>query len=181
MGTPCRREEVPVRQEIKRSSDLRPAEKEYLGRWTRQVFGGAACDYTWADVDWHVLVWIGTELVSHVEIVERTGTVGSQSVRLGGVGGVASAAEWRGRGLATLAMEKAAEFLCGKLHAEFGLLICGQEMTSFYHRLGWEVVDGPLVFHQPEGKVTFEDVVMVLSCRGQQWPTGTIDLCGLPW
>lgn len=181
MGMLSPREEVLVHIEIRQSGQLTPSEKEYLSCWTRQVFGGAAFDYTWADVDWHVLVWIGAELVSHVEIIERTGMVGGQSVKLGGVGGVASADEWRGRGLATLAMEKAGEFLRGKLHVEFGLLICGQEMTSFYHRLGWEVVHGPLVFHQPEGKVTFEDVVMVLPCRGQQWPAGTIDLCGLPW
>ena len=170
-----------MRVEIKPSGDLTPAERETIGDLARRVFGGAASDYTWAEIDWHVLVWIEAKLVSHVEIIERTAVAGGRSVRLGGIGGVASAAEWRGGGLATLAMEKAAASLCGTLDAEFGLLICGQEMTPFYSRLGWETVDGPLVFDQPAGKVTFEGVVMVLSCKGQKWPAGTIDLCGLPW
>ena len=169
-----------VRVEIRRSGELTPSEKEYLTGWSRRVFDGGPFDY-WADVDWHVLVWSEAELASHVEIIERTGMVDGRPVRLGGIGGVASAPEWRGRGLATVAMGKAAEFLCGDLGVEFGLLICGQEMMPFYHRLGWKVVKGPLVFDQPAGKVTFEDAVMVLPCTEQEWPAGTIDLCGLPW
>jgi len=179
MGGPL--EEILLRVEIRRSGELTPSEQEYLDRWTHRVFGAAAGDYTWADVDWQVLVWIGAELASHVEIVARTGTVGGRPVRLGGIGGVASAVERRGRGLATVAMEKAAQLMCGDLDVEFGLLICGQEMMAFYRRLGWKVVKGPVVFDQPAGKVTFGDVVMVLPCAEQEWPAGMIDLCGLPW
>jgi GNAT superfamily N-acetyltransferase len=181
MGKPCPCEEISLRVEIRSNCELTPSEQETLDRWTHQVFGLEAAGYTWAEVDWHVLVWMEGELASHVEIIERTGMVGGRPVRLVGIGGVASAPEWRGRGLATVAMGEAAEFSCGDLDAEFGLLICGQEKIPFYRKLGWEVVDGPLVFDQPEGKVTFEDVVMVLPCKGQEWPTGTIDLCGLPW
>jgi len=170
-----------VRVEIKRSGEMTPSEQEQVDRLIGQVFGAEVVGYAWADVDWHVLVWIEGQLASHVEIIERTGTVDGQPVRLGGIGGVASAAEWRGRGLATLAMEKAAKFMCDGLAVGFGLLICGQEMIPFYHRLGWQVVEGPLVFDQLEGKVTFDDVVMVLPCTGQEWPAGMIDLCGLPW
>ena len=170
-----------MRVEIKRTGDMTPSEQEHVDHLIGQVFGAEVVGYTWADVDWHVLGWVEGKLASHVEIIERTGTVGGQPVRLGGIGGVASAADWRRRGLATLAMEKAAEFMCGGLDVEFGLLICGQEMVPFYRRLGWKVVDAPLVFDQPEGKVTFDDVVMVLPCKGQDWPAGTIDLCGLPW
>jgi hypothetical protein len=47
--------------------------------------------------------------------------------------------------------------------------------------LGWQVVEGPLTFDQPQGKVTFPDVTMVLPCAGKEWPPGVIDLCGLPW
>jgi aminoglycoside 2'-N-acetyltransferase I len=169
-----------VRIEIKRNDKLASSEQRSI-RDLAQVFGAAASDYTWAPVDWHVLVWIGRRLVSHVEIIERTGTVDGRAVRLGGIGGVASAPEWRGRGHATRAMEEATRFLCTELNAEFGLLLCGQEMTPFYRRLGWKTVDGPLVFDQPAGKVTQDGVVMVLPCAGQEWPSGTIDLCGLPW
>lgn len=170
-----------MRVEIKRSGEMTPSDQEHVDHLIGQAFGAEVADYAWADVDWHVLVWIEGELASHVEIIDRTGTVGGQPMRLGGIGGVATASEWRGRGLATVGMSKAAQFLCGDLDVEFGLLICGQEMMPFYHRLGWQITAGPLVFDQPEGKVTFHDVVMVLPCQGQEWPAGTIDLCGLPW
>ena len=90
MGMGGRLEEILLRVEIRRSGELTPSEQEYLDRWTHRVFGATAGGYTWADIDWHVLVWIGMELVSHIEIVERTGTVGGRPVRLGGIGGVAS-------------------------------------------------------------------------------------------
>ena len=170
-----------MRVEIRRSGEMTPSEQGDIGDLARRVFGTDGAGYTWADVDWHVVVWIENKLVSHVEIIERTGMVGGHAVRLGGIGGVATVPEWRGRGLATLAMDKAAEYLSGELSVEFGLLICGQEMEPFYRRLGWEVVHGPLVFDQPAGRVTFDDLVMVLPCQGRKWPTGTIDLCGLPW
>ena len=119
--------------------------------------------------------------MSHVEIINRMATVGGVSLRLGGIGGVATHPEWRGRGLATLALRLAEVWLRELLLADFGLLICSQARRPFYERLGWRVVDGPLVFDQPTGKVTFGDVTMVLPCLRSEWPTGTIDLRGLPW
>ena len=68
-----------------------------------------------------------------------------------------------------------------ELQVAFGLLICDECMIPFYSRLGWQVVEGPLMFDQPGGKVVFDDVTMVLPCAGENWPEGTIDLCGLPW
>jgi hypothetical protein len=39
----------------------------------------------WSDVDWHILISINEELVSHVEIVERDIFVGQKRVKLGGL------------------------------------------------------------------------------------------------
>jgi predicted acetyltransferase len=117
-----------------------------------------------------------------VEIVERIGTVNGQPVKLGGIGGVTTLPEWRRRGLASIALQRAATFMREELHVEFGLLGCEREMAPFYGRLGWEIADAPLVFDQPSGKTTFADAVtMVLPCAGKEFPRGTIDLCGLPW
>lgn len=167
--------------EIRPTDGLTVAEQEHIDNWLRRVFGADADDYEWSDVDWHVLVWVDGRLVSHVGIVQRTGMVDAKRVRLGGIGGVATLSEWRGQGLATAAMKKVTAFICDELDVEFGLLICNEDVVPFYQRLGWEVVEGPLMFDQPSGKVTFEDVAMVLSCKGREWPEGAIDLCGLPW
>lgn len=135
----------------------------------------------WSDIDWHVLIWDGEILVSHVEIIERMGSAGGETVRLGGIGGVATHPAWRGRGLASLALRIAELWLREVVKADFGLLICGEARIPFYRRLGWQVVQGPLCFDQPTGKITFDDVTMVLPCLRRDWPAGAIDLCGLPW
>ena len=170
-----------VEIEVKRADELTESERVHIDAWLIQQFAEESDDYEWSDVNWHVMLRVDDQLVSHVEIVERTGTVDGQPVKLGGVGGVVTLPEWRGRGLATAALEWAAALIRDELQVAFGLLICDECMIPFYSRLGWQVVEGPLMFDQPGGKVVFDDVTMVLPCAGENWPEGTIDLCGLPW
>jgi aminoglycoside 2'-N-acetyltransferase I len=167
--------------EVRHDGALTAAEREYLNHWSRAMFGAEAAEYKWSDVDWHVLVWNEGEIVTHVEIVDRMGTVDGRPVRLGGIGGVAAATAWRGRGLASAAVARAGAFMRGEMGVEFGLLVCGPKMVGFYGRLGWQEVEGPLLVDQPGGKVELEGPVMVLPCQEQRWPGGAIDLCGLPW
>jgi hypothetical protein len=131
--------------------------------------------------DWHVVVKLDGVIRSQVGIVERTCTVDGRPVKLGGVGGVATFPNMQKRGLASAAMHRTAGFMRDSLKVEFGLLVCARETEPFYRRLGWQEVDGPLVFDQPRGKVTFDGVTMILPCVKQNWPPGIIDLCGLPW
>jgi hypothetical protein len=67
------------------------------------------------------------------------------------------------------------------LLANFGLLLCREEVQPFYQNLGWQVVNGPLVFEQPGVRLMWPLSVMILPCRGTEWPDGVIDLRGLPW
>ena len=68
-----------------------------------------------------------------------------------------------------------------KMDVEFALLLCRQEVAPVYVRLGWMLVDGPTTFWQPAGEVTYPKLTMVLECGKKSWPTGPIDLGGLPW
>jgi predicted N-acetyltransferase YhbS len=169
--------------EIQASRQMPEAERKQLGKWLEQVFGHGALVTEWAEDDWSVLVRLDGQVVSHVGIVERIGTVNGQPVKLGGIGGVATRVEYQRRGLAQAAMEKAAEFMRDGLGVEFGLLICGKPMISYYSKLGWQVVEGPMMFDQARGKVTFDDStkIMILPCNKHDWPQGVIDLCGPPW
>jgi GNAT superfamily N-acetyltransferase len=167
--------------EVKRTDELTEPARAHIDAWLIQQFGDESGDYEWSDVDWHVMLRVDGQLVSHVEIVERTGTVDGRPVRLGGIGGVVTLPEWRGRGLATAGLERAAALMRDELQVAFGLLICDERTIPFYSRLGWQVVEGPLMFDQPSGKVVFDGVTMVLPCVQQEWPEGTIDLCGFPW
>ena len=170
-----------MKLEIKAQSELTALEWATIRSSFIPIFAGDASGLEWSPVDWHVLVWEGNALASHVEIVERNGTVDEQPVILGGIGGVATLPAWRRRGLAAAALQAAAEFMRNDLQVDFGLLICGQGMIPYYQRLGWQLVPGPMVFDQPGGQITFHDPVMVLPCRKEEWPDGIIDLCGLPW
>jgi len=172
---------VETQFEICSAKDLPEAERELIAAWLDDVFYDPDDYQAWSEPDWHVLVRTDGQIVTNIDIVERTGTVGGQPVRLGGVGGVTTRRAWRGHGLASAALRKAAAFMRDELGVEFGLLICDDERIPFYRRLGWQVVEGPLTFDQPEGKVIFPDVTMVLQCSEREWPRGAIDLCGFPW
>ena len=172
----------PLKIEIKSDRELTTAERGQTDDCLRQAFWGLIdYHYQWSEADWHVMEYADGILVSYLAIVERLGAVNEQPVKLGGIGAVATLPEWRGRGLASVAMEKAADFMDDELGVEFGLLLCDQSTLPFYRRLGWELVPGPLVFDQPGGKVTFPDLTMVLPFATRIWPQGTIDLRGLPW
>jgi predicted GNAT family N-acyltransferase len=170
--------------EIRAPSQIRQIELDHMSAWVAQVFHGSSPDdMQWSSDDWHVMVRVNGQVVSRVGIVERTSTVSGQSVKLGGIGGVATQPDSRKRGYAEAALKTAAEFIRNELEVEFGLLICSAQMTRYYRKLGWQLVEGPLMFDQPKGKVTFDGStkIMILPCTKSDWPPGVIDLCGPPW
>jgi hypothetical protein len=167
---------------VKAESELSETERQQIDAICRQAFGDNATPYIWVlRSDWHVLVNVDDLCVSQVGIVERVARVAGQPVKLGGVGGVATSPQWQRRGLAGTAMGRAAELMRDQLAVDFGLLVCGRDRVPMYNRLGWQAVPGPLIIDQPQGKVTFADVTMVLPCVETVWRPGIIDLCGLPW
>lgn len=174
---------ITPRIEIRHSSDLTPAEESAIEILTQLSFHADpfAGLYQWAEVDWHTLVWVENELVSTLEIIERTGLVGNRPVRLGGIGGVCTHPDWRKYGLASRALKAAAEFFCQKLQVEFGILMTNVNLIPFYQHAGWLLIDGKLSFDQPGGKITIDDVMLVYPCGDQDWPGGDVDLCGLPF
>ena len=169
-------------------SELSDVERNEIDAVCDQAFGAAqgeetnSFDFQWVSQnDWHVVVKLDGAILSHVGIVERTGTVDGYPVNLGGIGAVATSPGKQNQGLASAAMQMAAGFMQDSLKVDFGLLVCSQETARFYRKLRWQEVAGPVIFDQPQGKVTFREVTMILPCVKKEWPPGTIDLCGLPW
>lgn len=167
--------------EIYSRGEMPEAERKQVDAWLDLAFADDPNDIVWSKSDWYVLVKLNGMAISHVGIVERTGTVNGQPVKLGGIGGVATLPEYRRQGYARFALETASTFMRGGLGVEFGLLICDHKMVPYYGKLGWQLVEGPMQFDQPQGKVTFADPVMILPCNQHAWPPGVIDLCGPPW
>jgi len=135
----------------------------------------------WANPDWAVMVWEDEEMVSNVHIVDRVIRVGNQSVRVGGIGNIATKVEWRKRGYASEALKVAVDFLHDPLKVDFGLMIATEKMIPSYEKKGWKVVSQSMQIEQPEAKRALCYPVMFLPVEKTDWPGGEIDVCGLPW
>ena len=135
----------------------------------------------WSRPDWAVMVWEDEDMISNIHIIDRTIKVGTESIKLGGIGNIATKVEWRKRGYASAALKVAQDFLHDPLQVDFGLMIATEEMILHYNKFGWNVVSQSLLIDQPDGKTTLNYPVMIFPVCKLNWPKGPIDLCGLPW
>jgi len=161
--------------------NLTPQEQDFIDAWLNQAFAGVGGDTEWVRGDWSAIVRNCGHVVSQVEVLKRMVRVNDQPLNVGGIANVATLDGWKRQGLASKAMHKAVDFVCSTLGADFGLLVCEHQLISFYEQLGWYTVAGPVVASQSEGKIVLPEETMVYSCHDSQWPSGEIDLCGLPW
>ncbi len=167
--------------EIRLVTNLSEAEKRLLFEWSPNVFGDEGSNLQWRPKDWHFLVYESDQLVSHVGIVKHTVTIGEQQITVGGIGGVVTVPAAQGKGYASMALQEATKFMREELMVEFGMLFCLARMIPFYQRFDWQEVLEPVLIDQPSDKIFSPLVVMVLPCRSQEWPAGTVKLESLPW
>lgn len=136
----------------------------------------------WSHADKRVLVYLGERLIAAVGLYLRDGTHDGAGVRIGGIGGVMTHPEHRGRGFASAGMHRAEDFFAERGDVDFGLLVCEPKNIGFYARLGWRVFPGELVVEQHGRRGAFTVTMpMVRAVRRPAPSGGTIDLCGLPW
>ncbi|MDT4899008.1 MAG: hypothetical protein QOH25_4085 [Acidobacteriota bacterium] len=161
--------------------ELTDEEHQRLFGWGENIFGIEDSLYTWRPKDIHVILDVDGKAASHVGLVDHTVNVAGTHVRVAGVGGVATNGLMHGRGYAQKAMRYAEKFMCEELKVEFGLLFCLDRLKPFYERQNWQLLQEPVEFDQPSGKMISPLNVMVLPCEGETWPAGAIDLDSLPW
>jgi GNAT superfamily N-acetyltransferase len=172
------RVEIEVVAHDEASAALKDEIRTWLGGVWTKVPGGIE----WAHPEWHVLLALDGQRVSHVGIVRRGVAVASSCVEVGGICAVTTKPPWRGRGYATVALRRAVRFVHDDLHLEFGLLECEPEMVPFYEQAGWRPLDEHATCLLPDGRGVVEGhVTMVAECTERPWPCGPIDLLGIPW
>lgn len=164
-----------------RATGLNACLTRQLKEWSIEIFGRAELEYAWAPPDWRLLTWRDRQLVSHVAVVDRSVNAGGEPIRVAGISGVMTPAQYRGQGLASGLMQRAATFMRDELNTEFGLLLCGAALIPFYEALGWQRITAPVTFDQPGGSTRWRGETMILPCTDRSWPEGPVDLCGLPW
>ena len=172
------------RGEVRHLADFTDRDHDQLAALRAEIDFGTP-DYRWTsaeDTPWRVLLWDGDRLASHVGILEREIRVGEQPVTVAGIRSVMTLPALRGRGYGSRAVGRANEFVAAELPAsEFALLVCLDSRIALYRRLGYELVGEPTVFEQPGGPTVNEINTMVRPFRGRAWPSGRVDLRGLPW
>lgn len=164
-------------------SHVAPDIRKQIDDYTRNEFGHVPIvqRYRWAEPGWSVVVLSDDEVLSFLNVVEREALFDGNTVKLAGINNVITPAPFRRRGYASQTMRRAELLMFRELQADFGLLLCADEMVPFYEGLGWISVSVPLEFDQPGEKVTWPSRIMVLPRAGEKLPSKSIDLCGLPW
>lgn len=137
----------------------------------------------WAEPDLRVLIDAPDgELACHAGIYFRTVSWNGQKVHIGGIGQVATRADLRRRGYASMAIDAAIQTMRDHDVAQFALLFCEPRNFQFYQSRGWRPFSGTVYVEQPGGRVRFEAMAPFISDLKRRAPLqGTLDLCGLPW
>lgn len=165
--------------EILRASELSPALARDVSAWFDQEFGPRP--NRWRDADYYALLNVDGKPAGRLGILDAKVSVGSEIVRVGGIGGVATKPEFRHRGVASAMLSRAAEFLKDDLAVEFGFLLCRHEVSPVYAKMGWIIVPGPTEFTRAGVRALYPNDTMILRLTAKAWPVGRIDMLGLPW
>jgi aminoglycoside 2'-N-acetyltransferase I len=136
----------------------------------------------WAHADLRVLIEAPEGgAACHVGIYFRTIDWNGNKIHVGGIGGVATRENWRGRGYASLALAAAIDTMRANEAVRFALLFCEEHNFAFYRARGWEPFNGEIWCEQPKGRVRFDAMTPFVFDIKRAPRQGRIDLCGLPW
>jgi GNAT superfamily N-acetyltransferase len=136
----------------------------------------------WAHADLRVLIEAPSGgLACHVGVYFRTVTWNGRKFHIGGIGGVATREDCRGRGYASLALNAAVQTMRDHEAVRFALLFCEPRNFAFYQARGWHSFGGEIHAEQPGGRIRFDVLAPFVFDFARAPRDGVIDLCGLPW
>ncbi len=136
---------------------------------------------SYAPADLRILVEDDQGLACHAGIYWRDATLNGRKVRIGGIGGLATRANCRRRGYASIALTAAIQTFKDEKATDFALLFCELQHAAFYQARGFHAFSGEIRAEQPGGSIRFDMLQpQVANLRRAPRP-GVIDLCGWPW
>ena len=169
-----------IAKQVQSIKDLFDREyRDDYGEWNlKQPYGYAPQDY-------HLLAYLGEDLVGHMGSQVRTISVGAAECLVAGIGGVLIAPEFRGKGLGRDMMTRLLEENTQTLAVDFSYLGCREEVVPFYEACGFHRFDR---LERSVNRLTNqlqEDLSLIMIATGQKdwqnFPSGPIDLRGKPW
>ena len=178
---------MAITVELKPAGGVTASEMSDLAALTSAVYPSeevaewAEGDIEWSPSDFRIFVRDEGLLVTHVAVVIRQGAHDGRSTIIGGIGGVKTHPDHRGRGYARLAIGRAMSHFVQD-SVDFGLLVCEPRLFEYYGSMGWRQFPGTLLTLQrgESAEFTFNDV-MVIDVGHSAPDEGVIDLQGPPW
>ncbi|MER7348716.1 GNAT family N-acetyltransferase [Streptomyces aurantiacus] len=143
-------------------------------------FGVDDAGLTWLPKEVHFGVRAEGRLVAHAGLLRVPVSIGGTEAEVIGVGGVAVAADLRGRGLARTVLTAALDHArtLGPRHA---LLFCRPPLVALYERLGWRTLEQDIRVEQAGGPVVMPLRTMRTPLvDGAEWPPGEVRLLSFP-
>jgi aminoglycoside 2'-N-acetyltransferase I len=135
----------------------------------------------WRRTEKHVLVYERSEMACHVGLLKHTVEVGLEHLEVGGIGGVLTRREFRGRGYARIAIAAAQEFAQEQWGVNFLVLFCRPALEAWYQLLGWSKISEAVWVDQEKTSLVMPLVTMVKPLGAARWPCGAVWLKSLPW
>ena len=152
-----------------------------LFEWSPDPFFAAELGLSWRSKNDHLLIRCENRLACHVGLARDTIQVDDRTIQVGGIGDVITVPEFRGRGLAQAAVHKALEIIWNDWDLVYAILFCQPALRPFYERISWKIIDAPVSVAQPGTRMRIPMLAMFASRRGEPWPSGRVELGGLPW
>ncbi len=134
-----------------------------------------------ADADLRVLLEDETGLACHLGIHWRDATWNDRKIRIGGIGAIATRADCRRRGYASIALDAATQTLKDERATDFALLFCQPQQATFFEERRWRAFTGEIRM-EPPPQTGGRDMRAPYVFDVRRAPReGVLDLCGLPW
>lgn len=134
----------------------------------------------WSTPDWSIIYFDEDNIAAFLNIVIRQVKFDDVYHTVGGLNNLITKKEYRKKGLGSQLVRRANTFILDEMNCDFGLLLCADELVSYYTHLNWVEVKFPVYFQQPGGKKLWQAKTMLIS-KDQINQFHTIDLNGLPW
>ena len=138
----------------------------------------------WAEPKWSIVCmdFSTNELLCFVNLVFRKVKFDESELAVIGISNLIVMKGHRGAGLGKLVMERAQDFIKNNSKCELGLLLCADDVSKFYEKLGWRKCFGKLFFDQPASKKSWDqNVYLYPVVENKNFKPSRIDLRGLPW
>lgn len=168
--------------EIIKYAELNGLRKDKLNAFITIEFGHIPIvqETEWAQPDYSIINADHGTIKTFYNIVEREILVDNVKMKIGGINNVITPKQFRGKGYAARLLKETENFIFDQLNCELGVLLCADDLITFYKKLGWYVVDCPVYFEQSSGEKLWKANTMFLS-RSSNLNPKLIKLNGLPW